>query len=205
VNLGDSSGYATDGMGAYLSADTVQDYSTGFNLPYVPQIANPTGNILTDHVNWVLISGEYNALGGKKFITIGNFKDDASSNTQQVSTSASWLFWSYYYVEDLYVGPCDTTILTNNSNISAPNIFTPNNDGANDSFKITYKNITTLNCKIYNRWGLLVSELKNANDTWNGKTADGLECTNGVYYYIITATGEDGKEYNEKGFVQIIK
>lgn len=73
VNLGDPSEYATDGMGAYLSVDTVQDLNTAVNLPYTPQIENPAGNILTDRVNWVLISGEYTAVGGEKFITIGNF------------------------------------------------------------------------------------------------------------------------------------
>lgn len=96
-------------------------------------------------------------------------------------------------------------IVTSNSSISIPNIFTPNNDGINDDFEITYKNLTTLNCKIYNRWGLLIRELTNVGDAWNGKTTDGLECADGVYYCIIIAMGEDGKEYYQKGFIQLIK
>lgn len=205
VNLADSSGYATDGMGAYLSVDTVKDYSTDFNLPYIPQIANPDGNILTDHINWVLISGEYIANGGEKFITIGNFKDDAHSQTQHVGPSGPWLQWCYYYIEDVYVGVCDTVTPISESSINIPNIFTPNNDGINDDFKITTKKITAINCKIYDRWGILVGELKRINDKWDGHTTSGQEVSNGVYFYILSATGEDSKVYDKKGYIELVR
>jgi OOP family OmpA-OmpF porin len=179
VNLGDSSGYATDGMGAYLSVDTVQDYTTSFNLPYVPQITNPAGNILTDHVNWVLISGEYTALGGEKFITIGNFKDDASSNTQQVSTSAPWLFWCYYYIEDVYIGSCDTTTLTSNSAIIIPSLIS-----GNQAFEI--KGATEpLELYLYNSIGQVVCKDMDYKNTLNA-----IELRIGIYYYIKLNNGE---------------
>ncbi len=99
------------------------------------------------------------------------------------------------------------------SEIKIPNVFSPNNDGTNDVFAITSKNIKTLNCKIYNRWGIEVISYKlgviSANatsiDIWDGRTTAGLECTNGVYYYILTATGWDEKEYKEKGFIQLMR
>lgn len=205
VNLADSSEYATDGIGAYLSVDSVQDLNTTVNLPYVPQIANPDGNILTDHINWILISGEYTAIGGERFITIGNFKNDADSQTQQVNSSSFWAGWCYYFIEDVYVGVCNTIPTITICSVTAPNIFTPNNDDVNDVFKITSKNIATLNCKIYNRWGILVSELTKTNEVWDGRSTSGLQCVAGIYYYILKALGEDGNEYDEKGAVSLIR
>lgn len=114
-----------------------------------------------------------------------------------------------YYVEVTINGGCKvkSNIFTTNSNdfYTIPNVFTPNNDGVNDVFKIITKKIATLNCKIYDRWGLLISELTKTNEAWDGRTTSGIQCTTGVYYYTLTALGEDGKAYSEKGVVQLIK
>lgn len=113
-----------------------------------------------------------------------------------------------YYVEVTLNGGCivKSNVLTIDIvPLIIPNIFTPNNDGVNDVFKITTKNIAKFNCNIYNRWGILVNELTESNEVWDGRTKSGLECTVGVYYYVLTATSEKGKEYNEKGVVQLIR
>lgn len=117
-----------------------------------------------------------------------------------------------YYVEVTVNGGCkiksnilNSDSLASNDIVIIPNVFTPNNDGVNDVFKITTKNLTEFNCKIYDRWGLLVKELKKTNEAWDGYTPGGLQCTTGVYYYTLTASSEVGKEYNEHGFVQLVK
>ena len=94
---------------------------------------------------------------------------------------------------------------TTQSSISVPNIFTPNNDGVNDDFKITSKNIVTLNCKIYNRWGIKITELTKPNEVWEGHSTSGLQASEGVYFYMLSATGADGNGYDKKGFVQLIR
>lgn len=55
--------------------------------------------------------------------------------------------------------------------ISMPNAFTPNGDGINDFFH--YKNdcqltISSYLCRIYNRWGQIVFETRDANEMWDG-------------------------------------
>lgn len=42
-------------------------------------------------------------------------------------------------------------------------------------------------------------------DTWNGVSMNGLEVPEGVYFYVLNATGEDGTPYNEKGSVTIYR
>lgn len=95
---------------------------------------------------------------------------------------------------------CDTS-----TTLTIPNVFSPNNDGINDEFKITSKKIKQLNCKIYNRWGILVGELTAPNAVWDGLTTSGEEATGGTYFYVLTALGEDGKEYEQKGYVQLVR
>lgn len=89
--------------------------------------------------------------------------------------------------------------------VTIPTVFSPNDDGVNDIFKITSQNIATLNCKIYDRWGILVNELTKVNEGWNGRTTSGLLCKVGVYYYVLNATGTDGAATDTKGFVQLLR
>ena len=53
-----------------------------------PQVSNPSGNILSDTLNWTLVSGMFVATGNETFLTIGNFKTD--SNTQRAINSATY-------------------------------------------------------------------------------------------------------------------
>ncbi|MBL4707028.1 MAG: gliding motility-associated C-terminal domain-containing protein [Flavobacteriales bacterium] len=65
----------------------------------------------------------------------------------------------------------------------APNIFSPNNDGTNDTFIPFGKDIEKFETKIYNRWGELIF---NSNNTaWNGKNTSNIRAQEGVYNYII--------------------
>ena len=200
LSLAEISGYCTNNIGVYFSNTLVT--TTNVILLVTPQLVNTT-TVLSDKIQWMKVEWQYTASGGEKYITIGNFNSTGTSDTLYVG--GSFPDGSYYYLDDVYVGKCDTAQATNKSSITIPNIFTPNNDGINDVFKIASKNITTLNCKIYNRWVILVYELTKFNEVWDGRTTSGLQCTTGVYYYVLTATGEDGKEYDDKGFVQLLK
>ncbi len=204
VSLANQMYYATNTIGAYFSKTSISS-SSPYTLPYTPQVNNSSVNPLTDTLGWTFISGSFIAAGGERYITIGNFNTDGNSDTTFVGGNGWGKGSSYYYIDSVTVIECDTTIPKKITNITIPNIFTPNNDGTNDVFSITSKNIKTLDCKIYNRWGILVGEIKNANEGWDGRTTAGLQCTDGVYYYILQATGEDKKEYNQKGFVQLVK
>ena len=89
--------------------------------------------------------------------------------------------------------------------IEVPNIFTPNGDGLNDLFIIKNKTLKEFRCIILNRWGVKMYEWDNANKGWDGKTEKGAECTPGVYFYIVTGTGDDNVIYEFHGAFHLMR
>jgi gliding motility-associated-like protein len=68
--------------------------------------------------------------------------------------------------------------------IKFPNVFTPNMDGENDTFKIIGNNIISMEIKIYNLWGEIVFESNDINNAWDGKSKNGVDVPQSTYYYI---------------------
>jgi gliding motility-associated-like protein len=93
------------------------------------------------------------------------------------------------------------------SKLEVPNIFTPNGDGSNDVFFLKVAGIADIHAILHDRWGNKVYETTSAtgNIAWDGKNFQGNECAAGVYFYIIIATGKDGKEYSNKGNVTLMR
>ena len=202
VSRGSNAQYAANGFSAYFSTTPVS--CPVCFLPFSPQI-NYNGTIVVDSIDWTEISGHFVASGGEKYLTIGNFNDDSHTNVLLVSPANSNIV-SYYYIDDVYVGTCDTIkppVIV--SSLSVPNVFTPNSDGVNDVFKIQGSNIRTLTCSIYDRWGGKVWELKNRLENWDGRNPTGMPCNDGVYFYVLDAAGEDGKTYHQTGFVELVR
>ncbi|HVA97597.1 MAG TPA: gliding motility-associated C-terminal domain-containing protein, partial [Bacteroidia bacterium] len=81
----------------------------------------------------------------------------------------------------------------------------PNGDGKNDVFRVQSSNMTTFEAQIFDRWGIKVYAWDGPNGGWDGRSQSGVEETAGTYYYLITATGADGKQYQEKGFVTLVR
>lgn len=100
VSLADTVNYAIDAIGAYFSSTPVTCGPPNCLMSFTPQVSNSNG-IITDTMNWVEISGIFTAIGGEQYITIGNFKNDASTNSSIVNNTiyAS----SYYLIDDVSV------------------------------------------------------------------------------------------------------
>ncbi|HEU4717250.1 MAG TPA: choice-of-anchor L domain-containing protein [Bacteroidia bacterium] len=92
-----------------------------------------------------------------------------------------------------------------NITYSIPNVFTPNGDGTNDFFLITNTGMSSLHCEIYDRWGALIYEWNDPAGYWDGRTNSGKDAVDGVYYYVVYMTDVTGKNYNETGFVHLIR
>lgn len=98
----------------------------------------------------------------------------------------------------------DCITIANDATISVPNVFTPNGDGQNDEFFVTSTAVKTLSVVIYDRWGLKMAEIASVNGFWDGRTSSGNKAPDGVYYYILKATGTNDKITQQEGFIQLI-
>ena len=77
LSFSDNFRYATDGIGAFLSEDTVYGIGAGLIIDSIPQVQVTNGVPIIDSTNWTLIEGSFISTGRESFITIGNFKNDA--------------------------------------------------------------------------------------------------------------------------------
>ena len=107
-------------------------------------------------------------------------------------------------------GTCDFTgdtyqVYVGESKLECPNAFSPyGSEGVNDEWKVSYKSITDFDCHIFNRWGQEIAHLTHPSQGWDGRYKGKL-VPSGVYYYVIKATGTDGKEYKLSGDINILK
>jgi gliding motility-associated-like protein len=89
--------------------------------------------------------------------------------------------------------------------VSVPNVFTPNGDGSNDIFVVKSQGLEDFEIKIYDRWGILLSDFTNPQQGWDGRTKGGVAVTDGTYFFIMNAKGFDGKSYQQNGFLTLLR
>ena len=92
------------------------------------------------------------------------------------------------------------------SSLLMPNAFSPNGDGTNDVYKPKdgYQNIEEFHAYIFNRWGQKLFEWTNPSEGWDG-TFKGKPVKEGVYFCLVKAKGTDGKVYNIKKDVNLLR
>ena len=90
------------------------------------------------------------------------------------------------------------------TNVYAPNAFTPNYDGVNDEFLLKGLHLQSFNLKIFNRWGVKIFESNNIDIGWDG-TYQGQQVEEGVYTYVVKGTGYNGKPYFLSGTVTVLR
>ncbi len=140
-----------------------------------------------------------------------NFGDNGTSTAQNpVYTYTTGGVFTVTLVVTNADGCMDTMIFSSitalaESELTMPNVFTPNADGMNDAFMATQENITTFTCEIYDRWGVLVYEWFDPTVGWDGKTKSGMDATDGTYYYVLHAEGADLKLYEWTGFFTLVR
>ena len=100
VSLADNVMFATDGLGFYFTTSEVSGNNTYGALSTIsPQVSNPVGSYIGNKNGWSQISGSFTAGGGEQYLTIGNFKNDASVNI--LNTGTGTYDYSYLYIEDV--------------------------------------------------------------------------------------------------------
>ncbi|MEZ4853966.1 T9SS type A sorting domain-containing protein [Flavobacterium sp.] len=185
VSLSENPGLASNNIGAIFTVNQLT--GNGSNLPIVvlPQILHQ--DIVLDTTGWTQISGTYTATGNEQYLTIGNFFDNAQTQTQ--ITGGTWgSTQAIYYIDNVSVTPFlkQEDFVQNKIKIF-PNPVT-------DSFSINaIENETITNIELYSGYNLV--KRFSINDT----IFDIKELPTGIYYLSVTF------ESNNKIMSKIIK
>lgn len=185
-NLQNLSGYAVNKIGAYISNTAVNDVGPGtwgLVLQHTPQIISLS--ILTDTLNWMRISGYYNANGGEQYITIGNFSIDSATDTLHIGGNN--YPGSYYYIDDVTVkkiAGCDTidTVHEYNNGMVFNLYPNPNNGKILLNYSLNANDKAEL--LIYDSIGKLISTHKLDSSSAQLTITD-AQLSDGIYFYRI--------------------
>lgn len=163
-------------------------------LPVVVNLDLPDINVTDPKVNFpatVDLSTTYVAHPGLKY----SYYSDAQA-TKPVSNFTAITASGTYFIKAVNKTGCDTVVKVNvvigppTYTITAPNTFTPNNDGINDYFGVSIVGHIRFNyLKIYNRYGQIVFSTTSENQNWDGNT-NGKQMAAGAYYWTLEATND---------------
>lgn len=108
VSLAQDSEFAVNSFGIHISKKKIKNRTHSENLNVIPQISVPDSLFLELKTNWISICGIYKALGGEKFITIGNFKTDKQTKIKKnelkkVARKEEKGRGGYYFIDDVSV------------------------------------------------------------------------------------------------------
>jgi gliding motility-associated-like protein len=120
----------------------------------------------------------------------------------------------YVRLNNDLVDSASINVTISESHLEMPNAFSPNDDGHNDFYGAKgachpeasgkYKSIVEFHGYIFNRWGQKLFEWTDISKGWDGKY-NGTPCKDGVYFVLVKARGADGKEYDIRRDVNLIR
>lgn len=119
----------------------------------------------------------------------------------------------YKLVAENYIGCIDSTYacgeVIQREKVFFPTAFSPNNDGRNDVFRIVLMDMNLQMIKgfsltVVNRYGEVVFKSFDPNAGWDG-TWRGNPCDIGTYFYSCSFVTPQGKIYDMKGDIALVK
>lgn len=139
----------------------------------------------------------------------GSFLWNTGQTTASITVSP--LITTTYYVSLTDANGCLYTdsvrVEINCTELSIPNVYTPNEDGLNDLFGPSIGVGCTLDeysFLLFNRWGELIFESHDILSKWNGKY-NNSNCSEGVYYYLFDYTFKGDTKKSTQGFVSLFR
>jgi hypothetical protein len=104
VVKGNYSIWAIKNIQAVLTNDSLLYFDTNFGYITGQNIILEADLIIKDTLNWTLLKSVYTAIGGERFITIGNFSPgDSVTRKLVVPYSTTPNTWGYYLIDDVSV------------------------------------------------------------------------------------------------------
>ncbi|MBK9765472.1 MAG: gliding motility-associated C-terminal domain-containing protein [Flavobacteriales bacterium] len=105
-----------------------------------------------------------------------------------------------------HVDSASVTLYDSDTQLFAPNAFTPNGDGINDTFQFTGYGDRTLDMTIFDRWGEQLYQTGSMATPWDG-SYKGKPVANDVYVYVLKYTGlcTGQEEFQHTGHVTVVR
>lgn len=179
INLSNSSKLTSDDISAYFSDTLISGINNYLPLSFTPQFNNTVGNI-PDTLNWTLVEGDFEALGGESYLVIGNFKNDAMTTSTLVNNSG-FLQQVYMYIDDVWLvqipPPCHTSVNENNEN----KIFQFYPNPFSDEINITIKTREQVDISLYD----VTSRKIFTQSLTNSTTINTQQLAKGIYLYEV--------------------
>ena len=149
-------------------------------------------------------SVQLHASGGDFYLWTPNAGlDDPQSATPVARPLQSTVYNVLVTDENGCVADADITIeVLDEIVLDVPNLFTPNGDGHNDTWRVTNIDLyPECEVSVFNRWGSEVYSTKNYQNDWDG-TNGGSALADGTYYYVINC---EGASVVYKGAITILR
>lgn len=110
------------------------------------------------------------------------------------------------YTQEYWADATPLRVTISESKLDMPNAFSPNGDGINDIYKAKegYQSLVEFHAYIFNRWGQKLYEWTDPAGGWDG-THNGKEVKDGVYFVLVNARGADGRTFNIKKDVNLLR
>jgi gliding motility-associated-like protein len=160
-------------------------------------------------------NNSFSTLDTSNIKTIWNFGNGNTANTGSAGKSPYALFTlpgNYTVTAYIQKGECLGSVskvinVEIPSQLTIPNIFTPNGDNINDQFFLKANSLGVITFSIFDRWGHLIFDTKSetGNIIWDGKNQAGKIVADGTYFYILNAEGTDGNKFKETGTITVLK
>jgi gliding motility-associated-like protein len=169
------------------------NYTIDSILPIAPDYETEQSLYFCDTNKWYKVEYSFIANGTENFLTIGFFSGIGKFNIINYDNNPIYgadkqKFGIYFLVDDV-------ALIEQEDNQT--NVFTPNQDGINDSFSLNYYNIRKLT--VFNRWGEVVYTSEN-HFLWDGNN-QGEKCSDGVYFYTV----ELKNDIIKSGFLTLVR
>lgn len=86
-----------------------------------------------------------------------------------------------------------------------PTAFTPNEDGNNDDYYVPNGGFSSMDVRIFNRWGRLIYQSTDPNFRWDGNDPQGRAVPEGVYVIQLEARRFSGGVTRQTGTITLIR
>jgi gliding motility-associated-like protein len=193
----------------YLTVKLLEESTTYSRVVQVSRRPEASFNAHLTSVGYPneLVLSNYSTGTLKNYWFFENGEVDSSFNT-----SRSYGKGGSYSVTLLAVGQrgCSDTArhafrISDSSSLVLPNVFSPNDDGVNDVYKLETNGISSMSAWVYSRTGVPLHRWDKVNGGWDGRNAAGEPCPQGQYFIVTDAWGFDGKSYKLKGTITLVR